>query len=219
MAHDIKNSLASINLVSDMLINYQDKLKEEDKIIKLKNIKSTSKILSELLNELLIWSKSQSGDLEINNKENDIIFVLNKLISLYNLKSSSIEFESNFDENDTLIFVFDSNILNTILRNLLSNAIKFSGENGKISMNLIEGNDTISISIEDNGIGMTKEQIEILLDISKSKKLINNSKKKGTGFGINLCLELTEKIQGEFLVESEPNKGTKMTIKLPKNIN
>jgi len=215
IAHDIKNSLTSINLLSDIIINYNDKLKEEEKLLKISNLKSTSTLLAELLSEMLMWSKSQSGDLEIEIRENNLTSLLSNLIILYGLKDKNENFDINFKLDEQILLNYDYNILNTIIRNLLSNAVKFSGENVKVGLYVYKHEDYTDITISDNGVGMTIEQVDILLDITKSKKLITNSKQKGTGFGINLCLELTKKIGGEFLVESEPNKGTKITVRIP----
>lgn len=171
-------------------------------------------MLSELLSELLLWSKSQSGNLEINIVHQDIVPLLDNLIKLYGLHNNP-NFQTNVNLETNFILDFDYNIVSTVIRNLLSNAIKFSGDDGKISLSINKYIDYVEITVEDNGVGMTKEQINILLDINKSKKQINNSNKKGTGFGINLCIELINKHKGEFIVESTPNVGTKMTIVLP----
>lgn len=214
MAHDIKNSLTSITLNSDLIINYYEKMTKEVAISKSKDIKNTALLLSELLSELLLWSKSQSGNLEINIVHQDIVPLLDNLIKLYGLHNNP-NFQTNVNLETNFILDFDYNIVSTVIRNLLSNAIKFSGDDGKISLSINKYIDYVEITVEDNGVGMTKEQINILLDINKSKKQINNSNKKGTGFGINLCIELINKHKGEFIVESTPNVGTKMTIVLP----
>jgi len=218
IAHDIKNTLTAISLSSDLIINYFDKMNREKIIAKSIDIKNTSILLSELLNEILIWSGSQSGNLEISIVKQDIVPMLLNLIKLYNLHNNS-NFETNINLNTSYVLDFDFNIVNTVVRNLLSNAIKFSGENGKIKLYINQYIDYIEITVEDNGVGMTKEQVEILLDVNKSKTGIQNSNKKGTGFGINLCIELINKHNGEFIVESTPNVGTKITIVLPITFN
>lgn len=187
---------------------------KEVAISKSKDIKNTALLLSELLSELLLWSKSQSGNLEINIVHQDIVPLLDNLIKLYGLHNNP-NFQTNVNLETNFILDFDYNIVSTVIRNLLSNAIKFSGDDGKISLSINKYIDYVEITVEDNSVGMTKEQINILLDINKSKKQINNSNKKGTGFGINLCIELINKHKGEFIVESTPNVGTKMTIVLP----
>jgi len=216
VAHDIKNNLTSISLISSMLTNYWDKLKEDEKIKKLNDINKSTHLLDEFLKELLLWSKTHSSNISFSPKKQDIIPVINNLLAIFKLNPENAKKTCDFNPNQEVIFEFDLNILSTVIRNLITNSIKFTDSNGLISIRFEQTFSDISIIVEDNGIGMTPNELDILMDLTKSKKKINNSKNKGTGLGVNLCIELVKIHSGTIKIESEQDKGTKTIITLPK---
>ena len=110
----------------------------------------------------------------------------------------------------------DENMISLIIRNLVSNAIKFSnpGDEIKVNADVVDG--YITISIEDNGIGMSKEDLEKLFRIDVNTTTIGKSKEKGTGLGLILCKEFVEKNGGKIWVESELGKGSIFSFTLKK---
>jgi signal transduction histidine kinase len=124
--------------------------------------------------------------------------------------------------NETLITA-DINMLNSILRNLISNAIKFTNENGLIEIGIVNqdfkhsklNTDFIEIFVRDNGIGMTKEIIDKLFRIDENVTSIGTNGEKGTGLGLILCKEFTEKHNGKIRVESEVGKGSIFYVSFP----
>ena len=114
----------------------------------------------------------------------------------------------------------DKFMLSTVMRNLLMNAIKFTPKGGEItiSISLIEDQNNIEfteISIEDTGIGISKEVQSKLFKIEESVSTYGTEKEKGTGLGLILCKEFVEKHSGRIWVESEVGKGSRFVFTLP----
>ncbi|MEO8254113.1 MAG: tetratricopeptide repeat-containing sensor histidine kinase [Flavobacterium sp.] len=170
-----------------------------------------------LLDNLLHWAMLQTKQLYFHKESVHLHSIIQQIE--YNYKSllldKSILFENSVSKN-CFIFV-DLDSLKIVLRNLLDNAIKFSNENGKISFYTTETNtDFHQLVLEDNGIGMHQNTIDELLQENELLARKNNSEIIGTGLGMQLCKQMIKKNGGTINIESQPNKGTKMILLLPK---
>ena len=110
----------------------------------------------------------------------------------------------------------DRQIIVIVLRNLIQNAIKFTSRGGKIEVCFDDGEWISTITVKDNGMGMSPEKLKTLFSISKNRSSSGTEKEKGSGLGLILCKELVEKANGIIEVESQPNKGTEFKVKLNK---
>jgi len=102
---------------------------------------------------------------------------------------------------------------------LISNAIKFTNNGGKINVVSAKREGGIEISIEDDGVGMSKKTVENLFDIYRTKTLLGTANEVGTGLGLALSKEFVNKLGGEISVISEVGKGSIFTIFLPFKLN
>ena len=220
IAHDLKNPFnAMLGFSNELNENFDKYDKEEQKeflgIIH-KSIKNTYK----LLDNLLLWSRSQKGDIVFNPER----------INLYLLANESNELLSQSAENKTIkiinqipknIYVdADKDMLSTIIRNLLSNAVKFTPKGGEITIKahliIIKNNQAFTeITIEDNGVGISKEIQLKLFDISENASTQGTEDEKGTGLGLILCKEFVEKHSGKIWIESEIGKGSRFIFTIP----
>ncbi len=119
--------------------------------------------------------------------------------------------------NDNFIAFADEKMLKTILRNLISNAIKFTPQNGEIIVSAKTKDNEVEISIKDNGIGISENDIKKLFRIDIHHTTIGTSNESGTGVGLILCEELVNKNGGKIWVESELGKGSNFIFTLPLN--
>jgi signal transduction histidine kinase len=110
----------------------------------------------------------------------------------------------------------DEECVKTVLRNLVNNAIKFTNRNGKIKIYFVEHEDSVQISVEDTGVGMSKEIADNIFGITKKTTTVGTENEKGSGLGLILCKDLIDKNNGERWVESEPDKGSTFSFTLPK---
>lgn len=169
-----------------------------------------------MLDNLLNWGQTQMRGATLNAENIDIKDEIDEILRLFqnNKKEKNITI-NNHVKNETKTFA-DLNHFIIIVRNIISNAIKFTRENGTIAINSIENNKEISITIVDNGIGMSTEVLDKLFNNSKYYSTFGTNNERGTGIGLLLCKEMIEKNNGSIKVESAVGKGSKFIINLPK---
>jgi signal transduction histidine kinase len=218
VAHDLKNPFNTLIGFSNLLLNTGLNLSEEKKTNYLELIYKASKRGYSLLENLLEWSRSQTGRLEIKPQE----FVLKQSIKeCMNLHYSSAEkkFVSLTEQIDDTTKVFaDVNMFTTVMRNLISNAIKFTPENGKIDITAIEKETEVQINVSDTGLGVSKESKEKLFRIDVNHSTPGTNQEQGTGLGLILCKEFIEKNKGKIWVESVLGGGSIFSFTLPKKV-
>ncbi len=215
LAHDLKNPLNSIMGFSEFILtNYEDiddeTIKEYCSIINDSSIKTF-----ELMEEILLWLKVQSGKLKatpIQIKPYQIVESISKsLMPIAQNKLISIENKIPSD----LIINADINMTKTIIRNLISNAIKYSKVGGKIIINSEKKDNETIIYVEDFGVGMSEKEVDEIFLPNNTQSKEGTMGEKGTGFGLLICNELVLKQNGKIWIESEEGKGSKFIFSLP----
>jgi len=196
-----------------------DKLKKDDvktSLVFTQNLYKASTAAYELLDNLLTWSRSQSGIIQFKpealNIKKQIEYTLIMLEGAAQIKG--IKLSSNL--TNTFFVYADINMVLTILRNLLTNAIKFSNEGDSVTINAKESNNKIIISVTDTGIGISESMIKKLFRVDVHVKTEGTAKEVGTGLGLILCKEFVEKNGGEIWVESKIGEGSCFSFTLQK---
>ncbi|MBF4471995.1 tetratricopeptide repeat protein [Flavobacterium sp. HJJ] len=172
-----------------------------------------------LLDNLLHWALLQTKQLYFHKDSVHLHSIVQQIEYNYKplLIDKSIIFDNTVSKNNFIFVDLDS--LKIILRNLLDNAIKFSPENGKISFYTSETKSGFcQLIIEDNGLGMTQNTINELLQDNDLLAKKSNSEIIGTGLGMQLCKQMIKKNEGTLAIESELGKGTKMILTFPKTV-
>lgn len=220
VAHDLRSSFNSILGLSELLSEDWDTLEDNRKQLFAKNIFVAADGSYKLLQNLLDWSKHQSGLLEYDPISFDMCGIINETLSLYIIQSSrkNITLESDI-KSSTFVYA-DTNMVQSILRNLISNAIKFTPVNGKvwITKSEITGDNSetmICISVHDNGVGISKDRLGKLFDSKLNKTTPGTANEQGTGLGILICREMAEQNKGKLWVESEEGAGSTFSFTLP----
>lgn len=216
LAHDLKSPFTTLMGFSSLLLkniyNYDiETIKEH-----LEVINDASSQTYEMLEEILIWLKSQSGQIIYNPKEIMFSEICDEVLNSTNIlaKDKNISLEFNCHINVTNVYV-DKNMTKTILRNLISNAIKFSKPNGEIKIiQEILDNETI-ITVSDQGIGISQEDINLIWNPLQTINSVGTSGEKGTGLGLSICKEFVEKQGGRIWVESKISEGSNFKFTLP----
>ena len=217
IAHDLRGPFSGLIGLSELLADDSDKMTVEDVKNTGKVLHKSSKIVFELLENLLEWSQSQLGTMPFTLHILDPKEYVEKALILYENMASekNITLESSVDTKN---FVYaDNYMLNTILRNFIGNAIKFTSEGGKIICGATDCEDTnfIKFFIKDNGIGIKQEDQEKLFKIDQKFARQGTNNELGTGLGLILVKELVEKHNGKVWFESEEGKGTTFYFTLP----
>ncbi len=219
IAHDLRSPLSSVKMILNLLVSELKNCSISNDLYELLDESNrTTENLFILLDNLLKWTKNQIGKLHLSIQKIDIIGITHGLIGLYSLMTQGKNIEINVISNSESIEIYsDTDIFKTIIRNLLSNAIKFSYSGSKIYISIDEKNDSVEICVEDFGCGISPErQALILADKEIGYTSYGTNNEEGSGLGLNLCKEFTEKLGGKIWFESELNKGSKFYISLPK---
>ena len=215
LAHDLKNPFNSIlgflNLLSNNLREYDMNQIEEY----LNIINDASQNTYNLLGNILTWVKANSGKIPFEPQKLDFNSLCQDIIESTELIAKKKNIKVSFLPMEQIIIFADKNMLETILRNLISNSIKFTEENGQVDILAEKNKTTYTISVSDNGIGMSKDAIKKVFDISKTYTTKGTAQEDGTGFGLLLCQDFAKINGGEIQIESELGKGSDMKFTLP----
>jgi PAS domain S-box-containing protein len=215
LGHDLKSPF-------NTLLGYSELLKENLRQLHIDEIEdfvdkidTTVKSTYNLLENILLWARRQSGKIlfdphKLSFKE-VCMDTLNTLYPLANAKDIVI----NYTSTDKINVFADSNMLKTVMRNLVSNSIKFTNIGGVINIKAEGGTENTLITISDNGIGITQDNLLKLFDLGKIYTTTGTANETGTGLGLLLCKEFVEKHGGKIWVESEVGKGSNFKFTLP----
>ena len=217
IAHDLKSPFNSIIGFSNLLIEQIHK-KDYDGIAEYATIiRNSSQGAMDLLQNLLEWSRSQTGRMEFNPEYVEIVTLIDESIHLLvnSAQQKSIALSKELPRK--AIAFADKAMISTILRNLISNAIKFTNPEGAIIISAEQKQNELLISVTDNGVGIKKEVIEKLFRIEEGFSTIGTKNEKGTGLGLILCKEFIEKHGGKIWVESKAGKGSRFCFTIPKS--
>jgi signal transduction histidine kinase len=216
MAHDLRSPFNALLGLSDLLIENL-RIYNIDEIEELvTHIKTSTQGTYALLEDLLKWTRAQSGSIPFNPQYLNIQDICKNILEFLIANASSKKITINLLIRNNLSVYSDADMLKTVLRNLISNAIKFTNTGGVIEINAEENQKNIIVSVSDNGIGMSAEKMKKLFDISQIQTTSSGTANEtGTGFGLLLCKEFVEKHGGKIWVESKCGKGSDFKFTLP----
>jgi signal transduction histidine kinase len=216
IGHDLKNPFYVITSYADILYDDYETLSNEERLEFVKIIQETSGNAHKLLENLLHWSRSQTGRIEFVPEPLILRRLISNSVQLLSSQAAKKNIELTYSAAPSIIVMADKNMLDTVIRNLLSNAIKFTCINGSVTVRAEESGQNCIVSVQDTGIGLTESDKQKLFRIDVNNTEIGHSKEKGTGLGLILCKEFVERHNGTIWVESEPGKGSNFRFMLPK---
>ena len=215
VSHELRTPLTSIKLYNSLLRN-----KKLGKITKKQEdamdiIGSETDRLSELINDVLDLSKLEAGKINFDVREFDLNLFLDKNPFYKLAEEKNLKLKNNV--KGKFIMKADEDKIKRAIINLISNSIKYT-EKGKIILYAEETKNYYQITVEDEGIGMTKEHQEKMFDKFFQVDHSMTRKDKGTGLGLAIVNEIMKLHKGKIKVDSEPGKGTKITLFIPKDL-
>ena len=216
LGHDLKNPFNSILGFSDILADEIDSLNKEKIKVIARNINNSAKNTSKLLNDILTWSSAQQGSIPFQPKVLNLLSTCNGVLDILDPGAFAKNITISGLKIEHVNVYADEDMLKTILLNLVSNAIKFTNSGGKISINAEQNSENVTISVSDNGVGISSDNLSKLFDISEVLSTKGTAGESGTGLGLLLCKEFVEKHGGKIWVESEEGKGSvfKFTLRI-----
>jgi len=218
IAHDLKGPVGNLSNFLELLSDKLTTLTKDELYDSLYVLKTSSRNTYDLLENLLNWSRIQTGDISFSPVKGDLCTIVSNNIELFKPISFRKGITLEYNPNGPNIVSYDTNMLNTVVRNLLNNAVKYTNSGGKIVVTCNNNNDKAEIYIEDNGVGMDRETLENLfrLDIKRYPST-GTAGESGTGLGLIMCNEFIHRHGGVITAESTKGKGSKFTISLPMN--
>ena len=215
IAHDLRSPFNGIIGFSNVLIDEIADLKPYE-------VKEYSQIINEsarntliLLDNLLVWAKSQAGLVSFNRENLLLEPIVVEIIDILKLNATIKNISLNHNPIEGIVVYADQNMLGTIIRNLISNAIKFTKPGGRIDIYAIQNLDHVEVSISDNGIGMTEELSNKIFTFGLNMTAKGTANEPGSGLGLVLCKELVVKHGGNIWAESEEGCGSTFHFTLP----
>ena len=212
VSHDLKDSISSIKGFIDLL--KEDSISREEFYDLVPELSENADSASQLLYNLLNWSKSQMQNLEPKAELFNIQDIFKNKISLVEQKVEQKRIIL-IDESRRDFIYADRSMIEIVIQNLITNAVKFTRVGDSITVSNSDHNGKSLICIEDTGVGISRENIDKLFQ-SGTYTTRGTSNEKGTGLGLTICKELVELNKGRIWVESTPGIGTKFYVELPK---
>jgi signal transduction histidine kinase/Tfp pilus assembly protein PilF len=216
IAHDLKNPFNALMGFSETLNrDYKDLTREQIQTY-IQIINKSANDLYQLLENLLEWSKSQTGNINYNPVIFNVAEVAGKGIEPVNVYAERKGISLRCEIDGRMTAWADRNIISTVIRNLTGNAVKFTHTGGFVKISATEKDRFIELSVIDNGIGIGKIEQKKLFSIYHNISTAGTGDEKGTGLGLILCKEFVEKSGGCIWVESTAGKGSVFTFTIPK---
>ncbi len=215
-AHDLKNPLSSIILDSATVKLLYEKNRSTEIPRKMNEIESTAKRMKDIVSRLLDLNKIETGKLELEMTEFDIVLLLKAMAYEYKQQAETKRICVHFVPSKEFIKIkSDKNVITQILDNLISNAIKFSEEEKNVFINIdLKGSKTI-ISVKDEGPGFGEEELPHLFNKFVKFSSKPTAGESTTGLGLSIAKSLTEIIHGNIWCESVKGKGSSFFVELP----
>lgn len=215
VSHDLRSPFNSLLGLSDFLVKKIEKL-DKNRIRKItESINQASVKAYKLIENLLEWSRAQTGRIEFAPENIKLKNLCSEIIMLSDMQANEKNIKLKMEVDNQIIVNADRNMTNTILRNLLSNAVKFTPKNGEVILAAQQKNNTALLSVTDNGVGMPQEKISKLFNISEKTSSLGTEKEQGTGLGLLLCNEFVQKHGSKITVKSTEGEGSRFSFELP----
>jgi PAS domain S-box-containing protein len=215
LGHDLKNPFNNILGFSEILTNEIESLNKEEIKDIAKNINKSAQITNNLLEEILVWARTQQGKIPFKPQILSFRDICKIVLEILKPNADAKNISFNCSSEDHINVFADIDMLKTVLRNLVSNAIKFTNNGGAIKISAKQTHSEITISVSDNGIGITPDNLTKLFNISEVITTKGTEKETGTGLGLLLCKEFVEKHGGRIWVKSTVDKGSTFYFTVP----
>jgi two-component system sensor histidine kinase/response regulator len=210
ISHDLKSPIGALIQLGYILQKTHTDIPIHEREELIQTISNSAKKTYNLLENLLLWSRTETGKLLPEPMKFDLRVSIEETLDLLRHNIAQKKIQVVVDLKDNIKVYADKNMVSTVFRNLISNAIKFVHENGTISisskMNI--ANHNVMIRICDNGVGIDPEVLPKLFDLDSKYSTKGTQNEKGAGLGLKLCNEFITKNKGKIEVESELGNGS-----------
>lgn len=216
IAHDLRSPMGSIKMVLNMLILNlpAEKIGEEMYELLIMANQTTEDVFS-LLDNLLKWTKSQIGKLNVVYQDVNLVELTDSVIDIFNMVAKLKKITIKETKSDKIMVNADIDMLKTVVRNLLSNAIKFSKEDSEVLVTIKEEDDMAVVSVQDYGCGISEEGQKKLLHTDTHFSTFGTNNEEGSGLGLLLCKDFVMKNGGKLWFTSKEKEGSTFSFSIP----
>lgn len=211
-SHELRTPISVIQGYANLIDRWG---KEDEEILdeSISSIKSETEHMSNIIKQLLFLVKSD-GIQKLNLNELDIDVILEEISKEINILEVKTQFEYIVEEKTVIKADYD--LIKQLLWILVDNAVKYSGnKDSEIFVRVYKENNMVYISVKDNGIGISEENIQHLFERFYRADKSRNKEIAGVGLGLSIAKRIVTKHKGNIRVESEPDKGTEFIVELP----
>ena len=215
IAHDLRSPMASIRMVLNLLVNAVPKDVVGPELFELLDkANKESEVCHDLLDNLLKWTKSQTGMLNVVIQDFDLNDVIPGVVDIFEMIAMTKKITLQYKGTGTSLVVrADNDMLKTVVRNFMSNAIKFSPEASTIDITMTADGDFAKVSVRDHGVGIAPDRVDGIF--SKGETTYGTDGEEGSGLGLQLCADFARKIGGDVMVESVVGEGSTFSVLVP----
>lgn len=216
IAHDLRSPMGSIKMVLNMLILNLPSEKIGAEMYELLTMANqTTEDVFSLLDNLLKWTKSQIGKLNVVYQDVDLVEVTDGVIEIFSMVASLKKIRIHEMKPEKMMVNADIDMLKTVVRNLLSNAIKFSNENSEVLVKMEEVDGMAVVSVQDYGCGISEEGQKKLLHTDTHFSTFGTNNEEGSGLGLLLCKDFVVKNGGKLWFTSKEGEGSIFSFSIP----
>ena len=215
IAHDLRSPMASIRMVLNLVV--QSSTPETvgpELYMLLDQANRESEEVHDLLDNLLIWSKSETGRLNVVAQDLDLEDIVPGVVEIFEMIAQTKHIKLELVKSEVPLKVrADNDMMKTVLRNFMSNAIKFSPENSTIQIIMTADGDFARVSVKDQGVGIAADRIDTIFH--KGETTYGTGGEEGSGLGLQLCQDFARKNGGDCYVESVEGQGSTFSFTIP----
>lgn len=216
IAHDLRSPMGSIKMVLNMLILNLPSEKIGAEMYELLTMANqTTEDVFSLLDNLLKWTKSQIGKLNVVYQDVDLVEVTDGVIEIFSMVASLKKIRIREMKPEKMMVNADIDMLKTVVRNLWSNAIKFSKENSEVLVKMEEVDGMAVVSVQDYGCGISEEGQKKLLHTDTHFSTFGTNNEEGSGLGLLLCKDFVVKNGGKLWFTSKEGEGSIFSFSIP----
>lgn len=216
IAHDLRSPMGSIKMVLNILIlNLPIEKIGHEMYDLLTQANQTTEDVFALLDNLLKWTKSQIGKMNVVFQDVNLVEVVDSVIEIFKMVASVKKVAIRVETPKQMFVYADIDMLKTVIRNLLSNALKFSHEGSEIILRIEQTDDKVVVSVQDYGCGISEEGQQKLLHADTHFSTYGTNNEEGSGLGLLLCQDFVLKNNGKLWFTSQEGEGTTFSFSLP----
>jgi two-component system sensor histidine kinase/response regulator len=215
IAHDLRSPMASIRMVLNLVVQSATPESVGPELYSLLDqANRESEEVHDLLDNLLKWTKSQTGRLNVVTQDLDLNDIIPGVVDIFEMIAATKNIKLDLQHTGgPLVVRADNDMLKTVVRNFMSNAVKFSPEGSTIEIIMSSDGDFAKVSVRDHGVGISADRLGSIFH--KGETTYGTGGEEGSGLGLQLCQDFARKNGGDCMVESTEGQGSTFSVTIP----